>query len=65
VGRGRGEGGAAAAARLAKRLREGQPAIECQTGQIPNGALLLSPVSLAPDHPAQIGAQLRAMAAAG
>jgi L-seryl-tRNA(Ser) seleniumtransferase len=59
------DGGAAAAARLAKRLREGQPAIECQTGQIPNGALLLSPVSLAPDHPAQIGAQLRAMAAAG
>jgi D-glucosaminate-6-phosphate ammonia-lyase len=52
-------GGPPEAAQLARRLREGKPSIQCQTGQIPNGALLFSPVSLAPDHPAQIGARLR------
>ncbi len=53
------QGGPPEAARLARRLREGKPSIQCQTGQIPEGALLFSPVSLAPDHPVQIGARLR------
>jgi D-glucosaminate-6-phosphate ammonia-lyase len=52
-------GGPPEAMRLARWLREGNPSIQCQTGKIPEGALLFSPVSLASDQPAEIGARLR------
>jgi L-seryl-tRNA(Ser) seleniumtransferase len=51
--------GAAAAERVARALREGTPSIQCQTGDIANGALLFSPVALAPGQGAIIGARLR------
>jgi L-seryl-tRNA(Ser) seleniumtransferase len=57
-------GGAAAAARLAVLLRDGTPSIQCQTGEIADGALLFSPVSLAPGQGTLIGARLRELAAA-
>jgi D-glucosaminate-6-phosphate ammonia-lyase len=53
------QGGAAAAEHLARALREGSPSIQCQTGDIANGALLFSPVALAPGQGAIIGARLR------
>jgi L-seryl-tRNA(Ser) seleniumtransferase len=56
-------GGEAAAARLASALRDGTPSIQCQTGEIPAGALLFSPVALAPGQGALIGARLRDLAA--
>ena len=51
-------GGAQAAALLAASLRAGKPSIECQTGSIEDGALLFSPVALAPEHAVVIGRRL-------
>jgi D-glucosaminate-6-phosphate ammonia-lyase len=52
-------GGEPAVVKLAAALRDGSPAIHCQTGQIADGILLFSPVALAAEDAAVIGRRLR------
>ncbi len=59
----RAPGGAAAASRLEAALRTGTPSIQCQTGQIHEGTLLFSPVSLTREQGTLIGHRLREAAA--